>query len=680
MTNAANSARPWRWALLLIALLFVALIAYRSLRLWPHVSSLLHTARTVQALAAGSADPSALGGLAGLQAMAARTQQDLEALRTESDPLLPLAGHLGWLPGVGGDLAAAPTLLEMSIDLCSAGSSALLGLEPALAAIEAGGAPGPSALEAALPALAASAPRFGEAEQAILRARAARERLEPGRLSARLANLLARLDRYLPILEAGTRLAQRAPALLGQDRQVTYLLLAQNSDELRPTGGFISGVGIARLDRGRMADVKVEDSYLAEAGCALEAHPTAPAPLRQYMWSPVLMLRDANWSPDFPSSAAVAQSIYRNCKGKEIDGVVAVDIEGVAQVLGALGPLQPEGYPEPVTADNLSQYIAQYWGAPVRSGSGTDAAGDWWLHHKDFMGDLLAAAVHKVTTRPDTIDPRRLAGALFDALRSKHILVYLRDPAAQRAIVTAGWDGALRPAAGDYLLLVDSNLGFLKVNPNIREALDYQVELGGAAPRATLRVRYTNKSSGPAECIAGSHYERSYTEMMQGCYWDYVRVYVPRGSRLLAVAGADSPPQESEEQGKAVFSAFMVLAPGQSRELVFSYTLPAVVGDGAIFPGYRLLVQRQPGSAELPVKVHLSGAGRPLQPLPGDMAGSMGEGEAAFKLAADTELAWVAGAGRRTWPEFVLGVIGAALIVSGLALAGGRWPGAGGER
>ena len=660
-------------ALLLATLIVTAIVSCKCAQLWPHVSSLLQRWHVLQTLANGDSSSLAdLQRLVWIREQLGDTRTDLETIRAEISPALSLAEHLGWVPRVGGDLVAAPALLEMAIHLCDAGWWALLGLEPLVdVASRAGEGPGQTALEAVVPVLTVCQPRFVEAEKALVRARLARERLDGQELSPRLTLWLSRLDRYLPALEAATVLAQVAPGILGHERPISYLILVQNSHELRPTGGFISGVGMIQLSAGKIITSTFQDSYQVDAGCDLGAHPPAPAPLRKYMWAPVLVFRDANWSPDFPSSVAVARSIYRLCRGTDVDGAIAIDLAAVAKLLPALGPLQPEGYPKPVTSETLLQYVAEYWTAPLLSASIDEDTGQWWTHRKDFMADLLQAALQKITTSPQSIEAGKLAVAMLESLRGKHLLVCLRDTAAARAFAITGWDGALRPAEGDYLMIVDSNVGFRKVNPNVQQSFDYQVDLGGERPRAALTVRYVNESSGASECIAGARYDDSYAEMMHGCYWDYVRVYVPRGSRLLRVVGSDSQPEISEEVGKTVFAAFFAVAPGESRELRFDYELPSEVVGGAHSPRYRLLVQKQPGSSDSLMQISVSGGDWRLEPSQANVTLD-GDGQRVrFNLASDSQLTWVqmgTGGSQPAWLWAALGIGGVIMILAGFAI------------
>jgi hypothetical protein len=682
----AHQQARGRWILLMVALAILAVLVYKGFRIWPRAAALLTRARELRALV--STEPASLlhpQRLPWVREQLGATRSDLQVIRSEIGFLLPLVERLDWVPRFGGDIAAAPALLDLGIELCDAGWWGLLGAEPVFDALYNPNQPAnQTALEAALPPLVAARPRFSQAAEAVARARRAMVRLQRHELSPSVARYVASLGVYWPVLEGTVLLAQDLPALLGQPRPMTYLLLAQNDQELRPTGGFISGVGLIELSDGKIISTTFQDSYAVDASCDIAAHPPAPQPLHDFMWAPALVFRDANWSPDFPSSAATASSIYRLCNGVAVDGVVALDLEAVTLLLGALGPLQPEGYPEPVTSDTLLQYVNQYWTNPLRSVGATDEQQhEWWVHRKDFMADLLGAALQKVTAAPKSLDLAPLGRAVLEALQTRHLLVTLKDSQLERGLSTTGWDGALRPTAGDYLMVVDANIGYRKVNPQVQQSVRYGVafvphqgaedEQASQRPQATLTLRYTNRSQGAPECVAGYSLDYSYAEMMQGCYWDYVRVYAPLGSHLLFMQGGDAQAQVSVEAGKAVFSTLLVVAPGQTRELVLQYELPsslkAMPSSGGAGAPYSLLIQKQAGSAVVPYQVTASAPGWQFSLTRSSLADEYTGQEVAFSLATDTSLTWIDAAGR-SQPVIVaiVALVGLGLLLMGLGL------------
>jgi len=653
------------WMALIVGFALLGAVGVaRAARLGQHVWSLasqgLELAQWAQEPRAALRSPVAR---AALRSSLQIVRQDLSALQRDGSPLWWGLRRMGWVPVIGGDLQYAPTFLPVGMHLVDAGLAGLAGLEPVLAAHDPeSNIPAESLTAETLWRLKVSRAQFAEAELAVAKARADLDTVPAQRLSPRAAALVALAQAYVPALQAALGLLQDAPALLGADQPATYLILAQNDQELRPTGGFVSGVGMLRIEGAKIVTATLEDAYAVDGACECGIH--APAPLREYMWAPALKLRDANWSPDLPSSAAVARSIYSRCRGVQVDGVIAFDLEAAGAMLDVLGPLQPPGYDVPVTRESFQEFLARYWANPMASPTMSENRDAWWLHRKDFMGDLLREMVNKIDAGWEQIPARRAVEILVPLLHEKHLQVYVDAPSAQRALESAGWAGAMRQGGDDYLLIVDANVGYRKVNPYIEQHIDYRVAPGAdGMTQATLTLDYRNNSPGSAECIAGARYDATYGEMMQGCYWDYVRVYIPRGSRLLSAAGGDSAASLAEERGRAVLGMLLIVPPGQSRQIVFTYETPASPTRAG---GYELLVQKQAGTRGATLRVAVSGAGPVLRcegcPSATDLKGSA----LALTLNTDMRITWQGPAPARARKRPLYG-----LIVSGLLCLGG---------
>jgi len=613
-----------RWVVLGVILVLLLVLGFwagsKALRLWRHLDSLRATLPRLEA----RAKPEALSDLkpadfAALTGDFATLADDLIAIEAEVGPFLPLARHLGWVPKYGGDIQAAPALVEVASGVAQAGHLALEGLEPiVLAWKEPQADASDSLLERVLPALVEAEPRLAEAQEELEQVTAARAQMDVSSLSPRVGGLVERLDRYLPLLRLAVQAARLAPNLLGAEEPRTYLVIAENNHELRATGGFISGVGLLRLDQGRIAELSFQDSYAVDDFS--KPHPPAPPPLLKYMKAEILVLRDANWSPDFPTAAQVMAGLYALDQEVVVDGVIAADLTAVQWLVQALQPLRLEGFDQPVTGKNVLEFMTAAWGAPQDApelaGEAQHNREEWrkWLkHRKDFMGLLLQAMQGKLESGQD-VELGRLLSIVMRCLDEKHVLIHVDDPATMELLAAAGWTGALRPGDGDFLMVVDTNMGFNKVNPLIEQEIAYQVVLAECRgdpcgrPHAELTLRYRHTADIRLdECIHEPYYGQSYDDMMNRCYWDYVRVYVPGGSELQEAVGFEPDSVESlpGERDTQVFTGFFVMAPGEEREITLRYDLPAeAVTDGV----YRLRVQKQPGTGALPLSVQVSGA------------------------------------------------------------------------
>jgi len=606
-----------RRAILLGALALLLIFgAYKSVRVLGLVRSLQGRLDQLQAFTATEADWS----LRRVEESLRGTHADLRALRSEIAWVLPVTRRLGWVPGVGGDLQAAPALLDTALHVTQAGVLALDSLEPIIAMTE-GQNSTDAPLVVVLDTLSSARPALEAAKNELILAAYHRADIDDSALSRRTANLLDRLDRYLPLMRTAFDGALVLPDLLGATRQRTYLVLAQNNDEMRATGGFISAVGILTLNQGEIGDIVFQDSYLVDD--FTYPYPDSPPPFLRYIGVDQWVFRDANWSPDWPTAAQKAIELYRGEPDPQVDGLIAVDQHALQVIVAALAPLEIADWPEPVTGENVISLIRMSWSpTEVENWQGFDL--EWWKRRKRFIGDLIGAMRTKIETTPDQVDWPALARAALRTLDQRHIQVWLVDSANPAAALLAerGWDGAIRQTTGDYLMVVDANLGFNKVNAAVRPSLDYRVLVSAdGTAQATLAVRHTHTGAPADGCNHEPRYGDDYEDLINRCYWDYLRVYAPGGSQLLAATSHPVPAKWlltgqaqsgtaqvlPDEKGKSVFASFFVLPRGQELETRFVYQLPPGTLDQTEKLGYyRLLIQKQAGAADLPLRVTLT--------------------------------------------------------------------------
>ena len=619
---------------LLALLLVVALLALRAVQAASAARSAWTELQGLQAVDLGALATLDPANLADMQGRFARLEADLDTVADQAGPFLPLTRGLGWLPGFGAEAQAAPDLLELARAVATAGRASMDGAYVVAHAMDGGG--DGSALSRLTAALEQTQPSWQEAEMALQRVAEARSRLDLAQFDPRIAYQLQRLDSYLPLLQTGSALARLAPPLLGADGPRSYLLLAQNSDELRATGGFISGVGVLPIDRGQLGDIDFADSYTIYNPAV--DHPLAPPDLQETMGAQMLVFRDANWSPDFRSTALVAQALYQLNMGAATDGVVAFDLEATRRLIAALEPLALPGYDQPLTGGNVLAALREVWSEPATTESTVREASDsdWWLHRKDFMGDLAAAARAKLET--GQVDFGRLAQALYSSLQEKHVLISVNDAAIAGLLAGAGWSGAVDPGVGDFLLVVDSNVGWNKVNGLVQRNTNYTVtpSADGSA-QADLELVYRHQgeaTNDPCEHVA--RYGDSYEDMVRRCYFNYVRVLAPAGARLISAEGFENGvTTQPGERGATQFAGSLVLPPGRTARVRLTYELPP----GLVGPhDYALRVQKQPGTPAWPVKVVLVDATGAWQPVaPGGRRTEQGA-QVVFDLERDTDV------------------------------------------
>jgi hypothetical protein len=166
-------------------------------------------------------------------------------------------------------------------------------------------------------------------------------------------------------------------------------------------------------------------------------------------------------------------------------------------------------------------------------------------------------------------------------------------------------------------------VGWNKANARIQESIRYTVDIDSQGrPHSTLDLTYQHRSTRKIEgCRQEIRYDPIYEQMIDRCYWDYLRLYVPQGSQLLEATRTPVPAHhllsgrgtsgepvvEPLEAGKTVFATFFELAPAERKEIRFEYEPPPkVVRREADGYRYELLIQKQPGTDVPPVEVNVS--------------------------------------------------------------------------
>ncbi|MCB0092889.1 MAG: DUF4012 domain-containing protein [Caldilineaceae bacterium] len=429
-----------------------------------------------------------------------------------------------------------------------------------------------------------------------------------GQLPSALAEPLQQSQALANLLTATLQMAPAAPQLLGFDRPQTYLLLVQNNHELRATGGFITAAGLLKVTAGDMELLDFVDSY--EIANSAVQHPWAPAPMQRYLGIDLLFLRDANWSPDFATTAQLARTLYAQNQGVWVDGVIALDLHAVELLVDGVGSVRVDGVAQPITRANFQMQMKEFWrNAPtVPPSTNATAPDDWWRQRKDFMPLIAKALLDRISG--GAVDFSKLTLALLQALDARAVQLWVVDTPIQEALARAGWDGALKPEVNaDFLALVDSNFGYNKVDSVLQRSVSYQVDWPADSTQpaqavATITYRHALDAVDPG-CDHTPRYGDTYDDMAARCYFDYVRLYTPRGSRLIDVDGVDRTTVQSASaiNGTQLFSAYFELPPGQTQQITFYYELPLALQRRT----YRLLFRRQAGAAAYPVDIDVAG-------------------------------------------------------------------------
>lgn len=471
-----------------------------------------------------------------------------------------------------------------------------------------------------------SPPELKGAEAQIQLAKQSMQRIPTYGLLPPIRDVANELREQFGVMERGVGAAlptiEALPRIIGYPGEKNYLFLLENNSELRPTGGFIGTYGILKVRYGEITFFETDNIYNLDNAAHGRLVVEPPPPLAQYLRATQWLMRDANWDPDFPTSAAKALWFYKeeSQSMERIDGVIAITPTFIQSLLKITGDITVKKIT--FTSENLVDTLQRIVEKDFTAYGLNDST------RKQIIGDLSKELLDTLLHLPQNRWPE-LWDIFQSDIRSKHVLMYLEDPELQKLAVEQGWAGEVKQTDHDYVFVVDANLASLKSDPNVFRKYEYSVrqdEQGRMV--ATLNMTYNNKND---------------LTFFTTRYHTYIRVYVPEGSTLLKTTGAEDEVIVGAEHGKTVFETYKTIEFQDQETLTFEYLLPERITQEAQAGQYLLLIQKQAGAAAYELEVDIQ-PGQDVTEFSPIQKGRTREKEGVhFSTALDSDQAFMVG-------------------------------------
>lgn len=374
----------------------------------------------------------------------------------------------------------------------------------------------------------------------------------------------------------------------------TYLLIFQNYDEQRATGGFIGTFGVIKTDQGKITKLKIDSIYDLDG--QIYEQVAAPGPFQPEIkrWG----IRDANWFADFPTSANKLLYFFEK-GGETADGVISMTPKVFEDLLRMVGPIEMPEYDVVLTHENF-QDIVQY-----------KTSIDYDIEEnepKKMLADFAPVLLDRLTNLPQE-QWLHFFQLMQDNLNQRQIMVYSADDPTQQTIEELGFSGKVISTDHDYLSIINSNLGGTKTDLEMEQTVVLKGKiLSDGSLMNTLTISRLNQ---------GDPNNRN-----------YMRVLVPLGSTLISSSGFDEYPMYSStseglrtdpdlaewdkgevrsntfirtESGKTEFAGWLNVGGGEEKIVTITYMLPFKVSEV-----HSLYLQKQAGSRPINFKSSLA--------------------------------------------------------------------------
>ncbi len=370
-----------------------------------------------------------------LQSVASQMNEDLSS---------PLWGVASVLPVVGSDIQGVRTIASVLDD---ASANALVPLTAALQQtpmddLVADGTIDVASLSVLLSAIEDAAPAM----------QSCTERLDalPDMNIAQLQSIVApakeKLDGVNDAFQAAAGIAPIAADLLGANGDRTYLLAAQNSAELRASGGFPGSVGTLTISNGHISlgdfttvyDMLNEDT--SSSITITDEEKTLFYGCTRYSW-------DNSYNPDFSRVGQIWVTSYNERHNAHIDGVVSISPSIVQKLLSSLKTTVTLADGTELNGSNATKVLEHdlYWKYLSEEATVSGSAG---AEITDALFSQAAGLTFdKILNDFDSNTLTALSGVLVEGMGDREVMVWMSDGSEQAAMEGIGATGALDAAA-----------------------------------------------------------------------------------------------------------------------------------------------------------------------------------------------------------------------------------------
>ncbi len=390
------------------------------------------------------------------------------------------------------------------------------------------------------------------------------------------------------LLEYSKMLSQ----ILGQEKKQRYLVILQDDNKMRPTGGFIENFILIDVSQGIIKKVEMSDIAYPQKKSI-----QSPYPLN--LINPTWQEQDANWFFDFPSSAQKIIWFYQKLRGsKKIDGVISLNASLIPKILKFVGPIKMLEYSTTINDENFLKIKKQTVNLKINEQeTQTDLLlniNQENINQENIISDFIPQLLNKILSPQNNSEQSlKILEIVNEALSKKDIMFYSNNFDLQKNILQNNWAGEIKSINnGDYLAVVNINVN-QESDENIKQLVDLQTQIldDGTIINTTKVTRIYSEN-----------------QFINSKNLNYIKLYVPKGSVLLEIKGFKKLPittfsneysidadlskiqkqtlideetntRISQEFNKTVFGNWIETTPEKSTTIAFKYKLPFKLQD-----------------------------------------------------------------------------------------------------
>lgn len=378
--------------------------------------------------------------------------------------------------------------------------------------------------------------------------------------------------------------------LLGVNKPTSYLILLGNDAEMRANGGF-AGSYAKLITNYLNFDLSFQDIYVPNG--QLKGYVTPPVPIQEAFKRGSWELANADWEPDFPTTATTLRWFME--KGGEInpDNLLILNLTTIKKVLDVVGTFTVPDYDAQITPDNLYLFLQGKTEMNFFPGS-TQKKDTLTAVGLSFKKEILNLSLNK---------KNKIAKIIYQDLINQNIVINSNNQDFQNFLEKKNFAGKLVSTTPDTYLLVETNLGANKANAYIKRETNHIISLQDNLVAHKITVRFHNAST-EANPNPPFHYG--------GDYLAYLRFYLPANAENINIdreipeiankeTAAFKPASVVQKYGLTEVGFWLTTPAQNETQVTLSYTLP-ISSDN-----YSLTILKQHGLVSSPQTINING-------------------------------------------------------------------------
>ena len=351
------------------------------------------------------------------------------------------------------------------------------------------------------------------------------------------------------------------------------LILLQNQNEPRPTGGFVGSFLVIDFAKD---DITWEFSDIYNLDRQVPETVQLPAPEFFHDLSKTISLRDANFWPDFPTSAKQYLTFFKAAKQKVPDTVIAINLNVIREILKFTGPIDLDKWHVSLDSSNFDMVLSFLVESKIEGRFGVKTP--VWAFARELFSKEMWSSIG-VGPFPEI--------SLNTFFVQKNILAFSKNTALQEFLEKWNLDGKVqaRDEADNFIYFDFVSIGANKSEKFVWTKLwhDSHISPDGAV-KNSLEIKRTHalKSGEISDSLKTKNWPQNVKDLLsEDVLWKLgagqnrtvMRVFVPIEAKLLSQKNPSGEITETFSKDKKfkILQIPMFVSPGEQIKINLVY-------------------------------------------------------------------------------------------------------------